>query len=110
MPADHVECPGVPGSVMGGLVQLQRLLGVAQCLFRVALPVGYPSEVEVGTGLAGLVTDFTEQPQGVLVVGVGVLVVAQPGAGMAQAIVGMALPLAVMRVLGGGQGGVLDGG
>jgi hypothetical protein len=70
-PADPVERVGLPGLVVGGTVELERLPGVLEA---VALPACRPrpvGKVEVGVRLPGGVVRSTVQAEGSPQVGVG---------------------------------------
>ncbi len=62
----------------------------------------------MSVGLAGLVAEFLEQAQGLPEVRVGLVVAAKPGQCLAEAAVGVGLPVPVGAMLGGDQRGVLD--
>ena len=63
-PADAVERFGLARFVADGLVQAQRLLGVAERVGVAALAFGYAAEILVDLGLAEAVAEPLVQPRG----------------------------------------------
>ena len=67
-----------------GLEQAEGLLGVAERVGVAALVPGHPAERLVDPGLAGAVTELAVQLQACGEVGAGLVVVGEPGAGVAE--------------------------
>jgi hypothetical protein len=78
VPADVIERVGLPGPVVVGEVQAEGLLGILECVGRMILIVEHPADDQVGFRLTELIAELREQSQGLLEVGAGFGMAAEP--------------------------------
>jgi hypothetical protein len=79
VPADVIERVGLPGAVVFvGEVQAESLLGMLERGGGMILIVEHPADDQVGFRLAELIAELREQSQGLLEVGAGFGMAAEP--------------------------------
>jgi hypothetical protein len=90
--ADVVQGIGLTDGIGDGLEQREGLLGVAQTLGGVALMREQPANILVGLGLSGAIAEVPVQVRAFGELGMGLVVVAEPGEGVGEQAAGGGLP------------------